>query len=145
MFNRALSTTERTGIYNWLQARFAQGALSSYTFAYPPSDDPLGEDEEADTDEMDGNAGAHQVQYNFTRKTFSVTFTFLSKADITALRAWWLAAKQGGQFVYYPSHEVGSGYTLFLAKKSFKPKRMFSDGAGDFVYSLNVMFQYNFV
>ena len=129
---------------NWTPKIIYGSVPTTITFPYPPDGDPLGEELDANTDDFTSNLGNNQVQYNFTATLYSMTFTYLDLATVTALRLFFNSwAKKGNTFSYYPSSDDSTFMTVFLTTKKFKPVRQLADGSGDFLYKLDWSFQSN--
>lgn len=105
------------------------------TFSSQPENDPFNEEIEGDYKETVSPTGNYQRQFNYTKKTYDLTFTFQSKTVMDKFDDFLKNhALRGGAFYYYPSSDE-TDYEIFrLESKSVKKKRPVFAG-GDFEYN----------
>lgn len=111
-------------------------------FPSPPSGDPYGgQTHRPDVNTNISNTGVPQVQYNWTKKTYTVEFVFLSDTDKANIQAFFDWAKQGGSFDYYSSNElVATKETMYLElPQDLTWEWMFTDGAGGAVWKTRLI------
>lgn len=109
------------------------------TFSFPPEGDPLKESIKTASKTSTSLTGLEQSSWFFNEETQSINFKFLTKTELDALRTFYKVwGSRGKVFDYYPSEDEVDFNTYTLKRKTFTPKRPFSDGAGDFFYDVTI-------
>lgn len=92
---------------------------------------------------VSGN-GTKQTNLKYKVEERKVTLAFLTKAEVDALRLFFNScAAVGNRFNYYPSYDVPSEFFTYYWKPGFQfqPKRVIGNGAGDFIYDLEIQME----
>lgn len=114
-------------------------AASTFTFSRVPEADPFAEQLKANWNVHVANSGSKSTQANYVEEIWTITFSFLTSAEKATLKTFFTTwAGLGKAFVYYPSNELGTNYTLTLDDPTWSFDRMLPDGAGDFLYRLKI-------
>ena len=110
-------------------------------FTYPPAQDS---DEQLDAKDRVAVAisGKRWVVLDSVEVKRRLGFSFLSEAEISALRTFYLShASRGKPFKYYPDRDLPDYEWFELASGSFQPKRITAVGPNSFIYSLDLEFR----
>jgi len=124
---------------NWIPRIQYGGGPTTINFTYPPEGDPENEVLRGDVRVSQSNSGNEQVQWNYTEEIWTINFVFLSQTELDNLRTFFTShAVKGNTFTYFPSNDEATNFTMSLADHNFRPKRVFSDGSGDFIYEVSI-------
>ena len=115
------------------------------TVSHPASGDPFTEqDKTVNTVAVSGD-GTQQTVHQYFEENRTVLLTFLTLAEKTALQTFWNTwGGLGKPFNYYESNEINVFQTYTMNQASFDPKRLVSDGNGDFIYEVTLTMRRNY-
>lgn len=110
-------------------------------FTYPPAKDN-GEAIDAKEKTTVSLDGTRWVQVDYTEATRKVVLSFLSDAQITALRTWYTThASKGLSFNWYEDKDEAGFEEYELARNSFAPEKVVPVGVNSFLWAVTLEFR----
>jgi hypothetical protein len=110
-------------------------------FTYPPAQD---EGEQIDAKEKQTTAldGTRWVKIDYWEVRRKITLSFLTDAQIAALRTWYLShASMGYFFRWYEDKALTSYREYQIEKNSFTPAKVVPVGANSFLWEVSLEFR----